>query len=288
MLDAEAVAAYLARLVPTGSDGAGPPSAEGLATLHRAHVERVPWETMWIHEGLAWGLEPATSAARIAATGRGGYCYHLNGAFAALLDALGYTVTRHVGGVHGPDGPDAAMLANHLVLLVSGLPTDACPDGVWYVDVGLGDALHGPVPLVAGPVDQPPFALALSAVPASGDRVGDWHLAHDPAGAFVGLSIVAPPTGTDLGAFAERHTWLSSAPESNFVRLLVVQRRTATAVHGLRGLKHTVIGPNGVEASVIEDRTAWLDLLADGFGLVPSDPDPLWDRVLRAHEEREA
>lgn len=279
-LPPDVAAGYLARL---GLEPE-PPSAGALARLHRAHVERVSWETLWIHEGRSWGIDPATSAARIAATGRAGYCFHLNGAFGALLAALGYEVTRHVGGVHGPDGPDAAMLTNHLVLVVSGLATDDCPDGHWYVDVGMGDALYGPAPLAVGAIAQPPFRLELSTVAPGG--VGDWHLAHDPHGAFVGMSFGATAVGMD--AFAERHDWLSTSPDSNFVRLLVVQRRSPDAVAGLRGLTHTVVTATGSSTSVVDDRGAWLDLLADGFGIVPADPDPLWQRTRRAHEERTA
>jgi N-hydroxyarylamine O-acetyltransferase len=146
------VAAYLRRL---GLD-AEPPSVEGLHRLHRAHVERVPYETMWIHLGEGWAIDPATAVRRIAHDGRGGYCYHLNGAFSALLAARGYRVSRHIGGVHGPEGPNTAALTNHLVLVVSDLPTDANPGGRWYVDVGLGDALFEPMPMVPATYVQPP------------------------------------------------------------------------------------------------------------------------------------
>ncbi|HEX7131168.1 MAG TPA: arylamine N-acetyltransferase, partial [Iamia sp.] len=243
------------------------------------HVERIPWETLWIHEGSAWGLDPAVSAARIAATGRGGYCFHLNGALAALLAALGYDVTLHVGGVHGPEGPSDEMLTNHLVLGVSGLPSDDCPDGRWYVDVGLGDAMHAPVPWVAGPVPQPPLALTLE--PSS--SVGDWHLVHDPRGDFSGMSFVDAPTGMD--AFAERHAWLSTSPESGFVKYLCVQRRTASTTEGVRGLVHKVVSASGTAVVVVEDRASWFALLADGFGVVPSgDRSLMWDRLVAAHE----
>ena len=277
-LPPDLVADYLARL---GLD-AEPPSVDALARLHRAHVERIPWETLWIHEGHRWDLDPTASATRIATTGRGGYCFHLNGALAALLAALGYEVTRHVGGVHGPDGPDVEMLTNHLVLLVSGLPAEGCPEGRWYVDVGMGDALHRPVPLAPGAVDHPPFRMELSTVAPGG--VGDWHLAHDARGAFVGMCFGTTAVGMD--AFAERHGWLSTSPDSNFVRLLVVQRRTPDTVAGLRGLTHTVVTATDSSTSIVDDRRAWFDLLADGFGIVPADPDPLWERVVRAHEER--
>ncbi|MDQ1456477.1 MAG: N-hydroxyarylamine O-acetyltransferase [Actinomycetota bacterium] len=124
-LDVELRDAYLRRL---GLD-AEPPSVEALQQLHRRQVERVPYETMWIHAGEAWGIDPLESVKRVARHGRGGYCYHLNGALGALLRSLGYAVSGHVGGVHGPAGPDAESAGNHLVLMISDLPTDENPSG---------------------------------------------------------------------------------------------------------------------------------------------------------------
>ena len=190
----EDVAAYLRRL---GVE-AEPPSVDGLRRLHRAHVERVPYETFWIHLDQAWGIEPEASLRRIARDGRGGYCFQLNGSLSLLLDALGYRVTRHVGGVHGPDGPSVEALTNHLVLVVHGLPDEDSPDGRWYVDAGLGDALHEPLPLVPGTYQQGPLRFELR---ATDDGVGDWHLTHDPVGSFPGMSFRAEPTGMD--AFAD-------------------------------------------------------------------------------------
>lgn len=113
------VDAYLERLGAQRE----PPSAGALRRLHRAHVERVPYETVWIHTGLRYTCSATESLARIASTSQGGYCFHLNGAFSELLAALGYDVVRHVGGVHGPDGPSEDAMTNHLVLTVHGLRT---------------------------------------------------------------------------------------------------------------------------------------------------------------------
>lgn len=87
-IDVELRDAYLRRL---GLD-AEPPSVDALQRLHRRQVERIPYETMWIQAGEAWGIDPVDSVARIALQGRGGYCYHLNGAFCELLQSLGYAV----------------------------------------------------------------------------------------------------------------------------------------------------------------------------------------------------
>ena len=259
---------YLARL---GVE-AEPPSVEALVRLHRAHVERVPYETLWIHLGDRWTVDPAESVRRIATEGRGGYCFHLNGAFSELLRHLGYDVTRHVGGVHGPGGPDPDELTNHLVLTVR-------LEGTWYVDVGLGDALHDPLPLVAGTYEQPPFRLGLEETPGG---VGDWHLTHDPAGGFTGMAWRSAPAAMD--AFAERNVHLSTSPESGFVKTLTVQRRDATGVDILRGLTLKRLGPGAMDAT-LETLDDLLDALGDLFGLtVPPDrQEALWPRVHDAH-----
>src|SRR3954470_24792334 len=137
---------YLRRL-GLGRSGGEPPSVAGLHALHRAHAERVPYECLEIWLGRATTVEPAESVGRIV-RGRGGYCFHLNGAFSALLRALGYQVTRHVGGVQGSAGDAPNVDRNHLALTVTGLPED--PSATWLVDAGLGDGIHEPLPLREG------------------------------------------------------------------------------------------------------------------------------------------
>jgi arylamine N-acetyltransferase len=271
--------AYLARLgLP-----AEPPTVDALFRLHRAHVERVSYETLWIHLGEPWTVDPAESLTRIATQGRGGYCFHLNGAFSELLAALGYDVIRHVGGVHGPDGASEDAMTNHLVLTVRKLPTDANPNGEWYVDAGLGDALHEPLPLVAGVYQQGPFRLELDETPGA---VGDWHLTHDPAGSFPGMAWRSEPAPID--AFAERHTFLSTSPESGFVKILSAQRRDATGVDILRGLTLTRVG-HGAATSTLETQAELTDVLRGRFRLdlsrIGDDAfTALWVRLLAAHE----
>ena len=110
--------------------------------------------------GEQWDIDADASMERVAAHGRGGYCYHLNGSLSRLLALLGYDVSYHVGGVHGPE-QTADDLTNHLVLVVSGLASTDNPGGDWYVDVGLADALHEPLPLRAGTYRQGPMTFVL-------------------------------------------------------------------------------------------------------------------------------
>jgi len=267
--------AYLRRLqLPAEA-----PSVEALFRLHRAQVERVPYETTWLHLGEPWSVDAMASVQRIAHGGRGGYCFHVNGAFSMVLAALGYQVTRHVGGVHDADQPIEPSLGNHLVLIVHDLPTDANPDGRWLVDAGLGDGLHEPLPLIPGEYRQGPFTFRLT---VGGD--GGWHLDHDEQGSFAGVAITADPVA--MTRFEDRHHFLSTSPESSFARTPTVQRRREDGVDMLRGLVLTSIGPDGVTKTVVEDRDDWFALLGTlGLRLRISEParQRLWDKVTAAH-----
>jgi arylamine N-acetyltransferase len=273
--------AYLERL---GLE-AEPPSAEALSRIARRQVERVPYETLWIPAGERWSTDAVEAAGRIALEGRGGYCYHLNGALGLLLSSLGYQVHGHVGGVQaGEPNPDAR--GNHLALTVTGLPSDDNPSGTWYVDAGLGDVLHGPLPLVAGSYDQPPFRLTLE--PAGADA---WTLFHDRAGGFRSMTWTTGPA--QPSDFLAQHAWLSTSPESGFVRVPMAERRDATGVDVIRGVVLARIGRGAFTAEPITTRARWYEVLADVFDLrfdtrTPEYRERLWSNVLRAHRAWEA
>jgi arylamine N-acetyltransferase len=276
------VSGYLRRL---GMDDAvrRRPSATYLHELHRAHAERVPYECLEIWLGRPTTVDPAESVHRIR-RGRGGYCYHLNGAFSALLHALGFQVTRHVGGVQGSAEQSAGANGNHLVLTVAGLPAPEAPEGRWLVDLGTGDGLHGPLPLVPGEYQQGPFRYALR---SSDCEPGGWRFDHDPRGSFLGMDF--RDEATDMSAFADQHHHLSTAPDSGFVRVATVQRRDATGADIVRGLVLTRVGDANTQ-TVLTDCSDYFAALADVFGLTLDDVtsaerSTLWQRLTAAHEQ---
>jgi arylamine N-acetyltransferase len=272
---------YLRRL---GVRHAGRPSVTGLFAVHRAHVERVPYETLEIQLGRPTTINPYESAERIVRNRQGGYCYHLNGAFSALLAALGYDVTWHRAGVQRrgliePPGADG----NHLGLTVAGLPAPAAPDGRWLVDVGLGDALYEPIPLRAGVYHQPPYTFVLR--PSEVEPAG-WRLDHDEKGGFAGVDFAADQA--EMADFEAQHTYLSTSPESGFVRVMTAQRRHAEGADVLRSCTLTRISRGGSHVSTLDRRTDWFAGLAEIFGLSLIDvPDEsrgeLWAKVYSSH-----
>ncbi|MBO0871298.1 MAG: arylamine N-acetyltransferase [Micromonosporaceae bacterium] len=128
--------AYLNRIGmerPAVADGAA------LRELHRAHQIAVPFENLSIHLGEPISLAEGDLFSKIVRSRRGGFCYELNGAFALVLEALGYRVTRVAVRVFG--GQRFGPPFDHLALLVS--TSDG--SGPWLVDVGFGS--HSTYPL---------------------------------------------------------------------------------------------------------------------------------------------
>lgn len=130
------IQAYLQRI-----NYAGPlaPTVETLRCLHVAHLLAVPFENLSIHSGEPVVLDDNALFDKIVGRRRGGFCYELNGLFAALLRALGFDVamlSAQVANAEGIFGPDF----DHLVLMVT-------LEDRWLADVGFGDSFLEPLQL---------------------------------------------------------------------------------------------------------------------------------------------
>lgn len=132
---------YLGRL---GLIGPIEPDVENLELLQRAHLTSVPFENLDVYARRGVRTDDEWSVSKVVESGRGGWCFELNGAFAALLDALGYEVTRHAATVLFAQ---TTSIPTHLTLVVS-------LDRPYLVDVGFGDSFIRPLPLDSvGPHD---------------------------------------------------------------------------------------------------------------------------------------
>ncbi|MGA9813242.1 MAG: arylamine N-acetyltransferase [Terriglobales bacterium] len=133
------ISSYLQRV---GYTGPRQPIAETLRSLHRAHMFSVPFENLDISLGRKIICEEESFLRKIIERRRGGFCYELNGAFAALLRGLGFEVTLLSGRVPREDGSSSPEF-DHLALLVD-------LEGPWLADVGFGDLFTTPVRLEIG------------------------------------------------------------------------------------------------------------------------------------------
>jgi N-hydroxyarylamine O-acetyltransferase len=276
-----AVEDYLAHI---GAGEAAPPSVEALADLQARHLERVVFENLEIQRGRPTTVDYGESAERIVKRGRGGYCFHLNGAFGLLLEALGYDVSRRRGTVQPPPATPPGRVLNHLVLLVHGLPTSANPEGTWWTEVGLGDGCTQPLALRAGIRDDDPYTYELQPSPV---YAGGWRLLQADGDGFgiVDIDTEQP----EAGEVAAAHERLATSPDSGFVRTATFQRRDARGVDRLRARTLSRVERDATQATLLADEGEWFGALADVFGLALADVDAaerraLWQRVCAQHE----
>ena len=272
------MASYLEKL---GVEAApGEVDAAKLAELQQAHLAAAPYENVDIVRGHPPGIASLDCVRRILA-GRGGYCYHLNGGFSALLEWLGVDVTRHLAGVQGRGAAEPpGANGNHLGLTVR------FGDGTeWLVDAGLGDGPSAPVPLAPGTYEQHGDVFELGPSPLAD---GGWRFDHDPRGSWFLFDLAPSPAVT--ADFAAMHTQLSTSPDSGFVRTVAVMRRSGGRVQILRGCIFSERSGDDVSEREIRTSAEWWGIVNDGFGLAYGDVpkrerDELWGRIRRAHDE---
>lgn len=261
--------AYLARLgLP-----AEPPSASALARLHAAHVERVPFETLDRHQG----VDPYESVERIVKHERGGVCYHLNGAFALLLERLGYQVALHAAGVQSGFNPrPVGANGTHNLMTVSGLPTAGNPGGDWIADVGSGEGFHRPLPLLPGTYTQGAFTYGVRRTPEG------WRIDYDRRESCQGVDFTDEPA--DPARFAETYDRLADQEMSIFFVYGWVKRHRAGGFDEIIGCQFSAVGPEGRTTRTLTSAGEYLATLGDVFGLTlphhtAGERAALWDRI---------
>ncbi|MDT0348125.1 arylamine N-acetyltransferase family protein [Pseudonocardia charpentierae] len=267
---------YLAHLGVVHGHVGTEPTLERLVALHAAHLDRVAYTNLDVQLGRPGSIDPRQSVERIL-DGRGGYCFHLNGAFSALLRSLGYEVVLARAAVPAA-GDGGRRWGNHVVPLVW------LAGEVFVVDVGIGDGIRSPLRLAEGTSVQPPFRYRLEH--RGGER---WRLDHDRRAFVPGLDLDTTPV--ELSRFAATHTDLSTSADSYFVRYFTVQRRAADHVLTMRGRVLTRVDTSGTSCRMIHNREEWEAVLVEKFGLVlpiksEHERSALWRRVYAPHAAR--
>jgi N-hydroxyarylamine O-acetyltransferase len=244
--------AYLQRI---GVAGPVSPGLRTLTRLHRQHLYTVPFENLSIHLGEPVDLDKAALYDKIVRRRRGGFCYELNGLFAALLRELGYPVTLLSAGVArfgGKFGPEF----DHLLLLVE-------LDRRWMVDVGFGENFKSPLDLDATG-EQVQGSKAYRIV-----RKDGYHILQERSGTVRwndSYRFTLTPRGIDEFAAMCRHH--QTSPESHFTRSRLCSLATPTGRKTLSGTRLIQTGRNGARRErAIADEGEYRQLLRELFGV---------------------
>jgi N-hydroxyarylamine O-acetyltransferase len=245
------IEAYFERIRYAGDRA---PSITTLTALHRAHLSAIPFENLDIQLGRPILLDLPSLEAKLVAGRRGGYCFEQNALFAAVLDELGFAVTRLAARVRL--GSTDVRPRTHMVLAVDS-------DGSqWLADVGFGG--HGllePIPAAPGePIDQ-----------------AGWRFRIVEEGPRLVLRLLVGEMWSDLYAFTlEEHYpadyelgnyYTSTHPQSVFVTTLIAQRVTPDLRLSLSATELTEHRPDAATTTAVRSDDELLEILAERFGL---------------------
>ena len=182
------------------------PSLEFLTRLMQRHLMSVPFENLDIGRNVRISLDEAHLYRKIVLSGRGGFCFELNGLFSRLLKALGFSVTLASARVFGRGKNRYGQEFDHLILLV-GL------DRRYLVDVGFGESFRKPMPMPDGLQKYSHGIYRLRPLSAKGtyriekEESGKWR----PQFRFT-------ETPRCLGDFLQMCDYHQTSPESHFTR----------------------------------------------------------------------
>ncbi|WP_306323175.1 MULTISPECIES: arylamine N-acetyltransferase [unclassified Streptomyces] len=268
--------AYLHRI---GADRPAAPTADALRALHLAHLRAVPFENLSVHLGEDITLDADALVAKLVDRGRGGFCYELNGAFGALLAALGFDVSLLQARVVGGDGR-LGIPYDHLALRVR-----TTEGTTWLADVGFGTHTHYPLAYEERG-DQPDPGGVFRIEDVTPDTVGDGTPDTIEGAAADDLLVLRdgepqylldqrPRALRDFEAGAWYHR---TSPASHFTRSLVCSLLTEDGRITLSG--HTLTSTVDGERTRTELPTdaAVLKAYDQHFGIVldrvPPEPNP--------------
>ena len=216
--------AYLRRI---GYDGKLAPTGQTLAGLHRAHVAAIPFENADIMLGRGVAVDLPSIQDKLVHRHRGGYCFEHGQLLAAVLERLGYDVSRFMARVNG----DHAA-RTHLVLRVR------AGSQSWLADTGFGTGLIEPLPFGdETPRDQYGWTYRLT---AAGPHL--WQLQERQDGGWVTRYRFDDQPQYPADVTVANH-FTASYPDSAFVRQLVIIRKDTTGLRMLTGRRLSITRP---------------------------------------------
>lgn len=249
------VALYLQRIK---FEGSLEPTFATLRALHLAHLLTVPFENLDIHRQQPITLDRAALFDKIVVRRRGGFCYELNGLFAALLEKLGFFVTllsasdAQEAGAFGPD-------FDHLTLSVR------CPDDVsvsWLADVGWGDTFREPLRLDSS--DEQLQGLRAYRIAHEGDYRMLWQRHHEDHWERQYRFTLEPRNTIDFASMCLYH---QTSPDSPFTQKRICTLATVDGRITLSNSRFISTVNGDRREQPVNDEATWRRLLKERFGI---------------------
>jgi N-hydroxyarylamine O-acetyltransferase len=214
----------------------------------------VPFENLDISLGRKIVVDEGAIFRKVVELRRGGFCYELNSAFAALLRALGFKVTllsARAARADGGEGPEF----DHLTLRVD-------LEEPWLADVGFGDSFLEPLRLEAGREQSDPAGIFR--LTEDGSR---WQMQkREPGGNWKAqYSFSLQPR--ELQEFAGMCHYHQTSPDSPFTRNRVCSQATEEGRVTLSEMKLIATRKGQREERILASEDERMKVLQEQFGI---------------------
>jgi N-hydroxyarylamine O-acetyltransferase len=242
------IQSYLDRI---GYRGPLTPTAETLRALQVAHLQTVPFENLSIHAHQPIVLDDESLFDKVVVRRRGGFCYELNGLFAALLRTLGFEVAMLSAAVARADGTFGPEF-DHMALQVD-------LEERWLADVGFGDSFREPLRLDER--GEQPEGVRAFRIDKDGDHL--LLLRRDGPGELWQPQYRFTLQPYEYPDYADMCRFHQTSPESHFTRQTVCSLATREGRVTLSGMKlittkggerqERVLGSDGERAALLRE-----------------------------------
>jgi N-hydroxyarylamine O-acetyltransferase len=243
---------YFARI---GYRGARAPTLAALRELHARHVEAIPFENLSAFMGETVRLDFESLLAKLLQPGRGGWCFEHNLLFAGVLESLGYEVRRLAARVRWNVAPNVTTARSHMLMRVRAEGRD------YIADAGFGGLT------LTAPLRLEPHAE--QATPHEAHRLlpeGEGFALQAKVGGEWATMYVFDLQEHQLPDYEVSNWYLSTHPQSQFVKGLIAARAAPDRRHALRNTRYSVHYPDGrTQRTFLESPAAFRATLRDAF-----------------------
>lgn len=250
MLDLDAFCRRIGYSGPIGAD------LVTLSGLQRAFVLSVPFENIDIRIGRPLRLEVGWLFEKIVSERRGGFCFELNGLFGAVLEQLGFGVTRLGVSLRNRETGSWTSPFAHLALRVE-------LDEPFLVDVGLDDPARAPLRIQ----DEGEQSDGWARYRISREEEGSWLLALGEPGAPLEARYRFDGQERRLEDFAQTCERLQTSLDSPFLRDYLCCQARAEGRVMVTGQRVVEVDRAGRREKTLFDRDAFVEALREHLGL---------------------
>jgi N-hydroxyarylamine O-acetyltransferase len=219
----------------------------------------VPFENLDVAFGRTIVIDEGAILTKVVELRRGGFCYELNGAFAALLRALGFRVTMlsaRVARANGGEGPEF----DHLALRVD-------LEEAWLADVGFGELFLEPLRLEPSREQSDPdgtFRLVHHGLVQDGSRLHLEKAEHDGIWKPQYSFSLQPRRLDEFAGMCHYH---QTSPESSFTQKRLCTRATPEGRITVSEKKLIVTSKGERQERVLASEDEWISTLQEQFGI---------------------